>query len=603
MTNETDDRLNLPICSIFHEMNQEVREAVVARALSSLHTVSDDRKREFQTLVKENIRGIKGFRDSSSAPGYMLKQPVSEKVMLSNDLACGIIALWIESHTKLKELVEAHLESAGALVNTLNWSDDHFQGLWKWDAFERELEAFGEKHPNIDRDDARLMLCCVSGKMPEDELEEEDRIEEEPIPEDIDRILAEALDYLKSLPFDAPEWVQEVPWFITSTIDIAAANEAKREMADGFDSRLSDLKSGFADLLEFFECETNSWTAANFLEHSLLPVAASLVSGLESLMAEYQVVHLPAPVMSEERERSLHRARLQEQILETLERMGEALASSNTTTLEQQPLPPPQRSQDSNHALAQEPVLNAEFPSMDTASPPESELDALAGDGGSVDHTAGVSSEEFESIQSSNLLLEQEKEDLEQKIKRLENELYESQQQEEGWRMAYHSYAESQKGVEDDINSEALGMDDVSKAVELATTRFRDRLLFQLNSDSTVEDNPFERPDQVWKALQWLATTYYDSRLGDIVVTDFDLSVREACSWWYKPSQGETTMTSYRNSYTTQLDGKTYWLKEHIGKGTNRDSRYTIRIAFDWDRERKAVVVGYIGRHQQTDQS
>ena len=93
------------------------------------------------------------------------------------------------------------------------------------------------------------------------------------------------------------------------------------------------------------------------------------------------------------------------------------------------------------------------------------------------------------------------------------------------------------------------------------------------------------------------------SRLGDIVVTDFDLSVRETCGWWYKPSQGETTMTSYRNSYTTQLDGKTYWLKEHIGKGTNRDARYTIRIAFDWDRERKAVVVGYIGRHQQTDAS
>ena len=62
-------------------------------------------------------------------------------------------------------------------------------------------------------------------------------------------------------------------------------------------------------------------------------------------------------------------------------------------------------------------------------------------------------------------------------------------------------------------------------------------------------------------------------------------------------------MSRYEKSYTTRVDGKRYTLVEHIGKGTTFDARYTIRIAFDWDRDRRQVIVGYIGRHQQTDAS
>ena len=107
----------------------------------------------------------------------------------------------------------------------------------------------------------------------------------------------------------------------------------------------------------------------------------------------------------------------------------------------------------------------------------------------------------------------------------------------------------------------------------------------------------------MWEALQWLATTYYKSKMGQLRVTNFDQSVKEACGWWYKGDQGETTMTRYRNSYTTHAHGRTYQLAEHIGKGTNFDARYTIRIAFNWDDGLRRVIVGYIGRHQQTDAS
>ena len=591
MTNKTDPSESLPVRTVFDSMDQEFRDRVMDRALSSLGSVSSERQREFQALVRDNITGIQGFRDSSRAPAFVLKQPISQKVLSSNDLACGVLALWVESHPELKAKVETHLDSAGIPMDVVGLVEGQFKGTWSQDACDREVENFANLYPDFARDDVELMFQCLSGKALVDMTEEVKNSSGQSA-----GILDEALTYLKSLPITAPEWEREVRDFIDAAIQIKEANEAERSLAANLDSTISGIKTGFVELLQFFECDPGSWTTANLQPGVAVREAASLVSELESLLTEYQSVHLPAPVMSEERERSLHRARLQEQILETVGRMGEALASSSTAVVERQPLPQREMSQDSNRTPAYEQFPNAESHGIDTANPPGSELDVLADDSGSGAVPAGVSMEEYESVQSLNLTLEQE-------VKRLESDLYESQKKEESWRTAYYEYDESRKGPDEEIHDDALGMDDVAQAVARATSRFRDRLLFQLNSESTVEDNPFERPDQVWKALQWLATVYYRSRTGDITVPDFDLSVREACGWWYKPSQGETTMTSYRNSYTTQLDGKTYWLKEHIGKGTNRDARYTIRIAFDWDRERKAVVVGYIGRHQQTDQS
>ncbi len=598
MTNKTDLSENLPVRTVFDSMDQEYRDRVVDQALSSLESVSSEQQREFQALVRDNITGIQGFRDSSRAPAFVLKQPISQKVLSSNDLACGVLALWIESHPELKEKVEAHLGSAGIPMDVVGLVECRFKGAWSQDACDREVGKFANLYPDFARDDVELMFQCLSGKAVVDMTEEVKNSSGQPA-----GILDEALTYLKSLPIIAPEWEREVPDFIDAAIQIKEANEAERSLAASLDSTISGIKTGFVELLQFFECDPGSWTTANLQPGVAVREAASLASELESLLTEYQAVHLPAPVMSEERERSLHRARLQEQILETVDRMGEALASPSAAEVAAVALPRREMSQDSHRAPAYEQFPNAESPGIDAANPPESEPDVLANDTGSGAVVAGVSMEEYESVQSLNLTLEQDKERLEQEVKRLESDLYESQKKEESWRTAYYEYDESRKGPDEEIDEDALGMDDVAQAVARATSRFRDRLLFQLNSDSTVEDNPFERPDQVWRALQWLATVYYRSRIGDITVPDFDLSVREACGWWYKPSQGETTMTSYRNSYTTQLDGKTYWLKEHIGKGTNRDARYTIRIAFDWDRERKAVVVGYIGRHQQTDQS
>ena len=136
----------------------------------------------------------------------------------------------------------------------------------------------------------------------------------------------------------------------------------------------------------------------------------------------------------------------------------------------------------------------------------------------------------------------------------------------------------------------------------LLVERLKVDLLIALNSKS--EKNPgFEDTISVWKAFEWLATEYYDSRCNGFDGIDgFDESCREACGLWYKPKQSDTAKGKYPDHYTTKVDSTTYTLDEHIGRGSG-DPRSMIRIGFAWDKNAKVVVVGYIGRHPRTDES
>ncbi len=99
----------------------------------------------------------------------------------------------------------------------------------------------------------------------------------------------------------------------------------------------------------------------------------------------------------------------------------------------------------------------------------------------------------------------------------------------------------------------------------------------------------------MWDALAWLATAHCDGN---------DHRIGEACSGWtYKTSQREESIAKYREWYETLSDGKTWYLAAHIGKGTSRDPRHTIRIGFVRDEEGNRVVLEFIGLHQRNRQS
>jgi len=210
---------------------------------------------------------------------------------------------------------------------------------------------------------------------------------------------------------------------------------------------------------------------------------------------------------------------------------------------------------------------------------------------GQTDELVEVADETIRDLEERNQKLQGELESA-----RSELRLYQGEA--ESWRRAY---VNERKGVSKELGEEELApIEDVSTAVARAQEMFADQLAFALNSVSDVEANPYEEPEKVWAALEWLGTTYYRSRTGQRSIPDFDLSLREVCGWGYQAHQSKATMSKNKRWYTTIIDGEAYWLHEHMGTGSSKDARYTIRIGFDWDEKKRIVVIGFIGQHQKT---
>ena len=136
-------------------------------------------------------------------------------------------------------------------------------------------------------------------------------------------------------------------------------------------------------------------------------------------------------------------------------------------------------------------------------------------------------------------------------------------------------------------------------AIEAAAHEFKARLAI---IDNRVEKDVghFYRPELLYGALRWLATTYRDAKIGVRSCPDLDKSCRQASAFSYTAHQSEVTMGQYASDYQVTWGGKGVTLREHVGFGTSRDPRYTIRVAFFLDGKTKSVIVGYIGLHQQT---
>jgi hypothetical protein len=155
-----------------------------------------------------------------------------------------------------------------------------------------------------------------------------------------------------------------------------------------------------------------------------------------------------------------------------------------------------------------------------------------------------------------------------------------------------------------DTSNVLLPVQSVADAVENASSRWSQELVFSLNSKSEGDESPFQPPSEVFQALEWLANTYHPSKLGNKPVPNFDTDIKQKINGWeYSAKQSEVATGRYKEWYQCQWEGRTYSITEHIGTGTSARPEETIRIAFAWDKTRKKVVVGYIGQHQKNTKS
>lgn len=624
---------DLPINAIFlldSLVSPERRGAIVSRVLNLFSSLPIAAKNTLRAAVNDDViptsggfrRGQAG-RALGGSSGFLLQEPLSQTVVSSRELAAAVLQSWSESQSQLKEAVERHLTGRGLTTPGPNLQEKLFRGYWPVDQWEVEREAFAQTYDDdFDPEDVALMMCYVSGNFPKAVQAETDG----GATGSLNDVLSASLSKLRVLPATAPEWERQIPDFIASVSRLVEEKAAQLRWTEEFDASIREISETYGELLTFFECDTHLWSGARVSAEADPSVVLKLAGTLKTRLAEYLPAHDRAPSISEELQRSTRRAELQPVIVETIQ----AIATVMTVDVDDSPADSPtagppatpadaqkggQEAESAAAQQSQQPLAESKPPPRHGESelpgtplqPPHSSMSEQAPATPASSEEPAIQVAEFDALKTENVglrdghqALRSENQDLREEVEALKTELFSSQEREDSWRLAYRTVKD---GSYEEVGVSPPVVESVEDAVEMARGRFRQELLFAPNSESSIEDNPFSDPLRVWEALEWLGTTYYASRMGRLRVTDFDQSIKEACGWWYKGDQGETTVSRYEKSYTTRVEGKRYTLVEHIGKGTTFDARYTIRIAFDWDRDKRQVIVGYIGRHQQTDAS
>lgn len=572
---------------VFHFARSYVGE-LTHRALEHRGQASDSVRDALNSAIANSIKLV-GFRDASKAPVEHLRDAVLDALGYGDSrLAVGVLRAWVESRQDLEDLVTRRLEELDIPADGPDFRNRVFPHRWDHDEWVNETEAIARSNGDLDEDDVAMMLCYVSGRMP---------VFPERVADLESALLRDFLLQLDELPSDASEW-DELPAFARAMTELAdlRASERRKFLEASLAEVLETMRADFEPELRYIELDVASWNEQAAARPELVPEALDVARQLEEELVLYRTVRPQADSREEEAARAVERT----------EREGEILRIAGEWT-----------------ALMSRPPVQADIPPEDDAAAPEEAAaeadgrDAPAAVGEAEQAEPAVSPEEHEGAlaeierlrERSEALtdentrlaqaaenLESDKRALDDEASRLKDELARSREMQETWRLSYVSAMASTGGAPGETPAEP---DSVAEAVALAERSFPDRLAFALNSKSE-KNSPFQKPDEVFDVLAWLATDYHARRTGPGSAPDFDRLLKEACSGWsYKAGQTEVTREQFAPWYATQHDGKQYDLLHHLAKGNSRDPKSTIRIAFAWDDERRHVVVGYIGRHQR----
>ena len=536
--------------------------AVILDALAGRNGVSDEARGELSTRIRK-LR-IKGFRDANRAPHDRLVETIVDAIAAGDHrLAAAILATWMQTRSALRERAAAHLRGRG--IDVVDTPPVRFTSCWDTDEWllERNRMLRDGDGAHAHRDDAALMLSLVSGRFPG--------------PPPVESELFKTwIDTLWELPASAPEWPADAAnlgkWIRY------ILREKEREIIEGVVHKIADQWNGieneFNDDLHYLGIGTLTLQAPlggpEFLIGTL-----EFLTALRVQLEAYRPLRPQAASRREELERSEARREAEDGILKLTAEWRERMAHAR-------------QAREAAHG-AESAVEEEEPPTGKQADTDPAAIESLTAERDRLQAELSTLREENGRLRSSNEELNAESGRRDDETRKLNDLIVRSRRTEEQWRQAY---VESRKGRRPDDTP--VSIDSVGEAVALAREAFPDRLLIKLNSRSN-ENTPFTNPAEVYDALAWLATAHCDGN---------DDRIGEACSGWTcKTSQREESIAKYREWYETLTDGKTWYLGAHIGKGTSRDPRHTIRIGFARDEEGNRVVVGFIGLHQRNRQS
>jgi hypothetical protein len=585
------------LCTLLEDgiLETMVREALEARA-----QLPGGVRADLDRALNDQIKRVVGFRNASVAPAHVILRQVCELAQASPYLSEPVLRAWYETHPDLRSAVAALLEEREIPVRESDSLAEPLEVVSQHSPVSELLPACEERLPEYDRNKVKLMVQILSGKALVDEIEEPEPEPPDGKPEPgrihfnddlpVSNVLQTALETLALVPPTSPEWEAAIPEFSASLVNLIATKQEERETASMLGNLLTAMREEHGGLLEFFQCDTSNWQLEACEPGFPLQQVKEQASRFRELLDEYAPLHDRAPVAAEEMARSTRRMELFPRILNANDVLQRLFNGEDPATGGEEP----ESKEDSESVCSGESSAPGDsVPAVGVGEVPD--LTELFATVSPCDIEERLLLQlAYQDLEQDNEDLEHENEGLKNQVKDLEQRLYETRSHQESlrWAVAYRDNPEERE--------EIPALESVGAAVALAKERYPGQLLFQLNAESEAEKSEFKWPSQVWDALRWLATDYFYSHLGDHPILNIDAACRQACGMWYKTSQHETTMTQFRESYTTRVNGRIIWLGEHIGKGNSFDQRRTIRIAFDWDRQLQKVVIGYIGQHQRT---
>ncbi len=579
---------------IFQSLGEEHQKNVVRWALANRARVSEEARVALNNALIGNV-SVRGFRESNvpDAPAIMLIQPVRNAALVVDAIAQSVLTVWCESRMELRGIVETTVNDAGGSDgSTLDDPGENLSGV------------LALAHPQYSSDDVRLMITLMSSErsmhddgetlqdeqpqqVEETQQEKTQEPEEEPTDSttDAQRIFDEFFAELRSLPASYPEWDGPLSRLMEEIAELKANKTREMEEANGPGSRIVEVVDAHAEVLSFFE-----WNVDERLLNATGPwddaeSVSTAIENLAELLERYETVRERGETYGEETRRATERAELQEKIVEALTALEEAAV-----------MPTPK------------PVIEEIVPVEDTSAEDDSEPE-MAETAEIADVTNDVERqylrELVEALQRENADLKAAQDAAHRQITELNTAAeaaqngYQALEQEhtdlhDEAEEAAPKYAEVQ---EQETLAAPPDFGDVASVLDFVENRWPNELRLALNNNSDHKLY-FDQPNQVYSALEWLATTYRNSKTGEKPVGNLDVSLFTTCGWRYRPFQSDAAPGKYRSDYQTTDAEKNYSLDEHIGRGTGRTPGQ-IRVAFAWDEERKMVVVGYVGRHQR----
>ena len=567
---ETAKRPSPPPAVVLEIMPERFVKAVVERSLSFRNKTTPALRKAMDGAIRSNVR-LKGFRDASKAPRKQLVPGIiSEIDQRCARLADAVVRVWDDSQRTLRKTTAKCLEQFAAEDAQPPVHSDRGWTVQEWVSLRDRIV---ELHQELAAEEVALMLCVVTGKLPSAGYQEPEEGTLSP------RFLR-WIEELEQLPPDVPEW-EEADHFANMLRNLAAEKIDERDNA--FTRELEKLIDGvreeFKEELRYLDVDMRAWFNEASARQATIPDALELVHGLGKELADYRSVRPQAPSREQERSRAGARERHEAAILGLLAQWNKLM---------EQPVDAP----------AAEVQEARETYGAD--GEPASQPDAQQAD---LEKLREEKSQLEAQLAEAGKAAALEKEQLSEQISQLKASLAKAREDEQYWRAQYVDRSAEAAGTQGEDEDVVATLSSVKEVLAHAERTFPTQLRFALNGKSE-KNAPYQKPREVFHALAWLATEFYRVRPDPGAKVDFDRLIKESCPGWsYKPNQTETTMGMYPEWYRAVVDGRTYELANHIGKGAGFDPRNTIRIAFAWDDERRQVVIGYVGRHQRNRQS